>query len=49
MKIYILDDNGQVVFEFTQDAGGFVLSVPLEVKVKVVALVKAALKHLREK
>ena len=49
MKIYVLDDNGSVVFEFSQHAGGFVLSVPQEIKVKVVALVKAALKHLREK
>ena len=49
MKIYVLDDNGAVVFEFSEHSGGFVLAVTQEIKVKVYALVKAALKHLREK
>ena len=49
MKMYVLDDNGGVVFEFSETGGGFSLSVSQEVKVKIVALVKAALKYLREK
>jgi len=49
MKIYILDDNGRVVFEFSETGGGFALSVSQEVKVKIAALVNAALKFLRAK
>jgi hypothetical protein len=47
MKLYILDDNGRVVFEFSEDAGGVVLAVSKETKVKICSLLKAACKLVK--
>jgi hypothetical protein len=48
MKLYVLDDSGHVVFEFSPDAGGLRLATSMEIKVKIISLVKAALKFLRQ-
>lgn len=46
MKLYVLDDNGVVVFEYSDTGGGTQLLVA---KARVLELLKAALKFLQLK
>jgi hypothetical protein len=46
MRLYILDENGQVVFEFSDTLGGLRLNGAVELKVMIVMLLKAAIKFL---
>jgi hypothetical protein len=47
MKLYVLDDNGVVVFEFADDSDGMQLSASQETRVRVMSLIKAVLKMLQ--
>lgn len=49
MKLYVLDNNGAVVFEFSERDGGMRLAASQEAKVRVTMLLKAALKFLQRK
>ena len=50
MKLYVLDDNGVVVFESSIDADGERhLVTTKEINIKVTMLLKAALKFLQWK
>ncbi len=46
MKLYVLDDNGAVVFEFPS---GGVRALTAEIKAKMIWLLKEALMVLRQK
>jgi len=51
MKLYVLDDNGSVAFEFSPEGGGHALASSDETRAKVILLIKAAVRFLmmREK
>jgi hypothetical protein len=44
--MYVLDENGQVVFEFSSESGGHALASTKEVQAKAYALVKSAVLFL---
>lgn len=46
MKLYVLDENGRVVFEFSGKSGGPLLGKSAEQKAKIIVLLKAAQQFL---
>jgi hypothetical protein len=46
MKLYVTDEDGRVVFDFSDTSGGYTISVTQEQKIKIIVLVTAALKFL---
>jgi hypothetical protein len=50
LKLYILDDTGKVMFEFSEVSIGFVLqeTASEDDKVKGISILRAALKYLKQ-
>jgi hypothetical protein len=48
MKLYVIDENGSVVFEFSDTSGGLRLNGSVETKVKLIRLLRAAIKFLMQ-
>jgi hypothetical protein len=46
MKLYVLDENGHILFEFDQVSGGLKFDQSSVVKLKIVTLLWAALRWL---
>jgi hypothetical protein len=50
MRLYVLDDNGKVLFDFSSFTGGCALRAvtSIEEKVRAIVLLKSAVKFLDE-
>jgi hypothetical protein len=46
MKLYVLDDNGKVAFEFVWATGEFAPDTPIDDKVTTTRLLRAAVRFL---
>jgi hypothetical protein len=46
MKLYVLNDSCEIVFEFDDTSGGYRLKTSTDDKVKVLSIIKAAFKFL---
>jgi hypothetical protein len=47
MKLYVLNGNGRVLFDFSEKSGGCGIDVSLEEQVKITVLLGAALESLK--